>query len=78
IDLRCDGGGGGDQRMGEMAEKAEFGFEGKDILYVVRVMTSDGGCGGEASSTVVGEAEGFLRGRGEELTRETKIAEERI
>ena len=33
--------------MGEMAEKAEFGFEGKDILYVVRVMTSDGGVGDE-------------------------------
>ncbi|CAF2043772.1 unnamed protein product [Brassica napus] len=75
MDLRCDGGGCGDQRMGEMAEKAEFGFEGRDILYVVRVMTTDGG---GASSTVVGEAEEFLRGRGEELTREMKIAEERI
>ncbi|KAL0716118.1 hypothetical protein Bca4012_065440 [Brassica carinata] len=91
MDLRCDGCGGGccDVWMGEMAEKAELGFEARDTLHVARVVTSymvvvvtsDGfkrSVVVKLQSTVVGEGEGILRRRGEELTREKKIAEDQI
>lgn len=41
MDLRCDC-GCSDVRMGEMSDKAELGFEARDTLHVVRVVTSDG------------------------------------
>ncbi|KAL0716116.1 hypothetical protein Bca4012_065438 [Brassica carinata] len=91
MDLRCDGGGGCccDVQMGKMAEKAELGFKARDTPHVARVVTSDmvvvvtsdgfkRRVVVKLQSTVVGEAEGFLRRRGEELTREKKIAEDQI